>query len=35
MIPDPSAPLPLLISMVCLFVLILMVNEFKKIKDKD
>lgn len=35
MTPDPTTPLPLLISMVCIFILILVVNEFKKIKDKD
>jgi hypothetical protein len=33
--PDPSAPLPLLIGVVCLFVIILIRDEFKKDKNKD
>jgi hypothetical protein len=32
--PDPSAPLPLLIGIVCLFVLIMIKDEFKKTKNK-
>ena len=33
--PDPSAPLPLLIGVICVFVLIILVDEFKKTKDKN
>jgi hypothetical protein len=33
--PDPSAPLPLLIGVICLFVIILIRDEFKKDKNKD
>ena len=32
--PDPSAPLPLLIGIVCLFALIMIKDEFKKTKNK-
>lgn len=33
--PDPSAPLPLLIGVICVFVLIVLVDEFKKDKNKS
>jgi hypothetical protein len=33
--PDPSAPLPLLIGVICLFVIIVLRDEFKKDKDKS
>jgi hypothetical protein len=33
--PDPSAPLPLLIGVICVFVLIILIDEFKKDKDKS
>jgi hypothetical protein len=33
--PDPSAPLPLLIGVICVFVLIVLIDEFKKTKDKN
>jgi hypothetical protein len=33
--PDPSAPLPLLIGVICVFVLIILIDEFKKTKDKN
>jgi hypothetical protein len=31
---DPSAPLPLLIGIVCVFALIVIKDEFKKDKNK-
>ena len=33
--PDPSAPLPLLIGIICVFVLIILIDEFKKTKNKS
>lgn len=33
--PDPSAPLPLLIGVICVFVLIVLLDEFKKDKNKS
>ena len=33
--PDPSAPLPLLIGVICLFAIIVIKDEFKKDKNKD
>jgi hypothetical protein len=33
--PDPSAPLPLLIGVICVFVLIVLIDEFKKDKNKS
>jgi len=33
--PDPSAPLPLLIGVICVFVLIILIDEFKKDKNKS
>ena len=33
--PDPSAPLPLLIGVICVFVLIILIDEFKKTKNKS
>jgi hypothetical protein len=33
--PDPSAPLPLLIGIICVFVLIMIKDEFKKDKNKS
>jgi len=33
--PNPSAPLPLLIGVICLFVIIVLIDEFKKYKNKD
>jgi hypothetical protein len=32
--PDPSAPLPLLIGIVCVFALIIIKDVFKKSKNK-
>jgi hypothetical protein len=32
--PDPSAPLPLLIGIICMFALIIIKDEFKKDKNK-
>lgn len=31
--PDPSAPLPLLIGIICMFALIIIKDEFKKDKN--
>ena len=33
--PDPSAPLPLLIGIICVFMLIVIKDEFKKDKNKS
>jgi hypothetical protein len=33
--PDPAAPLPLLIGVICVFVLIILIDEFKKTKNKS
>ena len=33
--PDPSAPLPLLIGIICVFALIIIKDEFKKDKNKS
>jgi hypothetical protein len=33
--PDPSAPLPLLIGVICVFMLIVIKDEFKKGKNKS
>jgi hypothetical protein len=33
--PDPSAPLPVLIGVICIFVIIVLKDEFKKDKNKD
>jgi hypothetical protein len=33
--PDPSATLPLLIGIICVFVLIMIKDEFKKDKNKS
>jgi hypothetical protein len=33
--PDPSAPLPLLIGIICVFALIMIKDEFKKDKNKS
>ena len=32
---DPSAPLPLLVGIICVFALILIKDEFKKDKNKS
>jgi hypothetical protein len=32
---NPSAPLPLLVGVICMFALILLKDEFKKTKDKN
>jgi hypothetical protein len=32
---DPSAPLPLLIGVICVFTIIVLVDEFKKDKNKS
>jgi hypothetical protein len=32
--PDPSAPIPILIGVICLFVIIILKDEFKKDKNK-
>ena len=32
---DPSAPLPLLIGIICVFALIMIKDEFKKDKNKS
>jgi len=34
-ISNPSAPLPLLIGIICFFAVIILIDEFKKYKDKD
>jgi hypothetical protein len=33
--PDPSAPLPLLIGVICLFVIIVIRDEIKRGKNKS
>ena len=33
--PDPSAPLPLLIGVICLFAIIVIRDELKKDKNND
>jgi hypothetical protein len=32
--PDPSVPIPILIGIICLFVIIILKDEFKKDKNK-
>ena len=32
--PDPSVPIPILIGVICLFVIIILKDEFKKDKNK-
>jgi hypothetical protein len=32
---DPSAPLPLLVGIICVFALIMIKDEFKKDKNKS
>ena len=33
--PDPSVPLMVFIGMICIIVLILIIDELKKIKNKN
>jgi hypothetical protein len=33
--PDPSVPIPVLIGIICVFVIILLRDEFKKDKNKS
>lgn len=33
--PDPSAPLPLLIGVICVFVIIILIDEIKRGKNKN
>ena len=33
--PDPSVPLPVLFGIICIFVIVLLNDEFKKDKNKS
>ena len=33
--PDPSVPMPVLFGIICLFVIIVLKDEFKKDKNKS
>ena len=32
--PDPSVPVPILFGIICIFVIVVLIDEFKKNKDK-
>lgn len=33
--PDPSAPIPVLFGIICIFVIVVLKDEFKKGKNKS
>jgi hypothetical protein len=32
--PDPSVPVPILFGIICIFVIVVLIDEFKKNKNK-